>query len=930
MADLRREGTGAAASVPLGTVIRPGALTQLLADLARAPEAAGWDNALAPGDRVGRFEILRELGRGGFGVVYEARDSDLARSVAFKAIRAGNVEEPGEQRRLAEAEAEAAARLAHPNIVHLYDLGRVEQGAYLIMELLHGTTLAERLEEGPLPLREAVRVAVEISRGVAHAHEHGVVHRDLKPSNVFVCDDGQVKVLDFGLAHVFGRGGVAGGTPAYMAPEQARGEAGDERSDVYSLGVLVAELTAGTRPPAALERLLSRMRSEDPAVRPANAGEVRRQLLAIQKAVEPKRLFWAAWAIAAAALIAAVGLGLRSRPLPPGRLLVAIADIANSSGDGALDDVSSLLQVALEQSRRVSLLARSRLRLLAVAPGSAPPTRLDEAVSTEAGRRAGAHALIVPAIRRAGAGYDLEVRGIDLAHGEALFTLRERAAGKGGIPDALDRLTDGVRKALHEDPTQAPGLGLRLAQVVPESPEAWSRYAEAQRLEAEEWSEGKIPRVRQAYQQVLDAEPGFPLAHFGLAKLESERDGDAARVHLAAALSALDRVPPKERGLIEAWKATYELRHADAITHYDRVIAGWPQDPAAYVEAGVLVLNIYGGVEMARPYLVKAIELAPLSEDQAIDFLAALGRFDEALARAGRLAEERPGRLSFARLARVHLLLGESGPALEVARRALSLPGRPPGLFGAVAQAFLEADAVDELERRYPAGKPLPWRLLALRGQRRAALAALDAGAPAGPAGARGWYHSGRADYLWGDGKAEPLWREALALFALGSRQVNCLRADFAHLGELERAARLDSLWPGDDPRGFCARHYLLLKAWKTGDPEGALRGFAEMYPLVGRYHAGEILQELGRDGEAVEKLRQFRREDAVGLDDMFTWMYPRSLYLEAVSLERLGRRDEALEAVDRLLRLWKQADDDLPKLREAKALRHRLAIGGR
>jgi eukaryotic-like serine/threonine-protein kinase len=927
VAESRREGAGAVASVALGTAIRPGALTNLLTALARAPAGAGWDVPLMPGDRVGRFEVVRVLGRGSFGVVYEARDRELSRSVAFKAIRAGSAEGPSEQRRLAEA----AARLAHPNIVHLYDLGRAEQGAYLIMELLHGQTLAARLEEGPLPLREAVRVAVEISRGVAHAHEHGVVHRDLKPSNVFVCDDGQVKVLDFGLAQVFGRGGVAGGTPAYMAPEQARGEAGDERSDVFSLGVLVAELTTGSHRPAALERLLARMREQDPAVRPATAGEVRQQLLAVQKAVEPKRLLWAAWAVAAAALIAAVGLGLRARPLPPGRLLVAIADVANSSGDRALDDVSSLLQAALEQSRRVSLLARSRLRLLASTPGGSPPARLDEAVTTAAGRRAGALALIVPAIRRAGNGYDLEVRGVDLAQGEPLFTLRERAAGRGGIPDALDRLTDRVRAALHEEATQTPGPGLRPAQVVPGNPEAWSRYAEAQRLESEGlWTAAKEAEVRQAYQRVLEIEPGFPLAEFGLAKLESEQDDDAARAHLAAAISALDRVPPKQRGLIEAWKASYELRLADAITHYDRVIAGWPQDPVAYVEAGDLVLKLYAGVEMARPYLEKAIELAPISEDKAIDFLAALGRFDEARARALRWTEEQPGRASFAKLAYVHLLYGESGPALDAARRALSFGGAPPRLFSALAHAFLEADSVDELERVNLSGGALPWKLLALRGQRRAALATLDAGAPTRPAGARGWYHAYRADYLWGDGKAEPLWREALALFALGSRQVNCLRADFAHLGDLERAARLDALWPGDDPRGFCARYYLLLKAWKTGDPEGALRGFAEMYLGVGRYHSGEILQELGRDGEAVEMFRQFRRVPDESSDPPMAWMYPRSLYLEALSLERLGRRDEALKAVDRLLRLWKRADEDLPKLKEARALQQRLAGGKR
>lgn len=223
--------------------VRPGALTALLGELARASEATGWSVPGRPGERIGRFEIVREIGRGGFGVVYEAKDTELGRSVAFKAIRAGATDAAREQRALAEAE--AAARLAHPNIVHLYGVACCERGAFLIMELLRGESLDERLARGPLKLRDATGIAVEACRGLAHAHEQGVVHRDLKPGNVFLCDDGQVKVLDFGLAHVFGRGGEPGGTPAYMASEQARGEPGDERGDVHALGVIVHELVTG-------------------------------------------------------------------------------------------------------------------------------------------------------------------------------------------------------------------------------------------------------------------------------------------------------------------------------------------------------------------------------------------------------------------------------------------------------------------------------------------------------------------------------------------------------------------------------------------------------------------------------------------------------------------------------------------------------------
>src|SRR5512140_1072666 len=193
--------------------IRPGAMTALIEELVRAPTEApgdGWAATLRPGATVGRFQLVAELGRGGFGVVWEARDLELGRAVAFKAVRAGGRAGLREERLLREAE--AAARLSHPNIVTLFDAGRSPEGAFLVLELLRGTTLAERLKDGPLPLAEALDVAVQVARGVAHAHAQGVVHRDLKPANVFVCQDGRVKVRDFGLAHAFGRRVQEGGT----------------------------------------------------------------------------------------------------------------------------------------------------------------------------------------------------------------------------------------------------------------------------------------------------------------------------------------------------------------------------------------------------------------------------------------------------------------------------------------------------------------------------------------------------------------------------------------------------------------------------------------------------------------------------------------------------------------------------------------------
>jgi serine/threonine protein kinase len=268
----------------------PGALSALLAELVGAqqrPPPARWERLLCAGARVGRFELVRELGRGGFGVVYEARDEELGRRVAFKAIRPGDRARDPRSEELLRREATAVAQLQHPNIVTLFDAGRSDAGPYLIFELLRGETLAQRLARGRVSSHEALRTALAVTRALVHAHGNGVLHRDLKPSNVFLMADGGVKVLDFGLAHVFGAGGPPrSGTPGYMAPEQRRGEAEDARTDVFAVGVLLAEMVSGTAPgasedvdalvararvPAPLAALVTRCTCPEPPERPVGA-----------------------------------------------------------------------------------------------------------------------------------------------------------------------------------------------------------------------------------------------------------------------------------------------------------------------------------------------------------------------------------------------------------------------------------------------------------------------------------------------------------------------------------------------------------------------------------------------------------------------------------------------------------------------------------
>jgi len=219
--------------------------------------------ALTSGTKLGPYEIQSQLGAGGMGEVYRARDARLNRDVAIKILPASFSADPDRLQRFAQ-EARAAAALSHPNILSIHDIGEDRGAPYVVSELLEGETLRDRLRTGPLSSRKAIDYARQIASGLAAAHEKGIVHRDLKPENLFLTNDGRVKILDFGLAkltrpeagdasgdaptqQVGTDAGTVMGTVGYMSPEQVRGKHADPRSDIFAFGAILYEMLSGKR-----------------------------------------------------------------------------------------------------------------------------------------------------------------------------------------------------------------------------------------------------------------------------------------------------------------------------------------------------------------------------------------------------------------------------------------------------------------------------------------------------------------------------------------------------------------------------------------------------------------------------------------------------------------------------------------------------------
>jgi serine/threonine protein kinase/Tol biopolymer transport system component len=321
--------------------------------------------ALSAGAKLGNFEIVEMLGRGGMGEVWRARDARLKREVAIKVLPAGLARDPDRISRF-EREARAASALNHPNIVSVHDIG-CDNGTYWIAtELVRGDTLRRMIEAGPLPAPKAIEIAAQVAAGLAAAHAAGLVHRDLKPDNIMVTRDGQVKILDFGLAKQrypapdsttadLTDEGMVLGTAGYMSPEQVRGEAADHRSDLFSFGVVLHEMLSGKRAfsGSSSVEMMHAILKDEPAelpvsVPPELGGIVRRCLEkepdrrfqsaadlafalrpsspSLTPAAEPKRRAWLKWAALSGASVAGAGAALfwLIRPLPPPRITATV------------------------------------------------------------------------------------------------------------------------------------------------------------------------------------------------------------------------------------------------------------------------------------------------------------------------------------------------------------------------------------------------------------------------------------------------------------------------------------------------------------------------------------------------------------------------------------------------------------------------------
>jgi eukaryotic-like serine/threonine-protein kinase len=618
------------------------------------------------GQTVSHYRILQQLGEGGMGVVYRAHDERLGRDVALKVLSTGVLADDAARKQF-HKEARALAKLNHPNIATVFEFGSQDGLDFLAMELIVGTSLSEKLKEGPLAVPEVQRLGIELAEGLASAHDENVVHRDLKPGNLFLTRSGHLKIVDFGLAMIIrsenvdltqslAESTVISGTVPYMSPEQLRGLPVDVRSDIYAAGAVLYEMCTGKRPfpqsqsaeliGAILHQTPPQPKSVNPQVTPGLQALIckalekepkrrfqsARELLAAFEGtaatpVAPlrKRSFWVSTALAALAVVGFAILGWhyftpRTHALGAADTVV-LADFANSTGETLFDDaLKQAVSVQLAQSPFLKILPSQRVREQLRFMGRAPNDPVTQEVAQEVCQRANGKAVLAGSISKLGTQYVVGLNAVNCQTGEALAQVQTQVAKQEDVLKTLSGQTAKLREALGESLSSIRRFDVPIHEATTSSLEALKDVSLCVKVFNEKGEAAAIPFCQHA----IELDPKFALAY---ALLGSAYTGlgetSRANENYSRAYELRDRVSEPEKFEISVYyysSVTGELEKAnqtldlwartyprDAAPHFflainysllglhEKALAesleGIRLDPAAGVEYGNLMLN---------------------------------------------------------------------------------------------------------------------------------------------------------------------------------------------------------------------------------------------------------------------------------------------------------------------------------------------------
>jgi tetratricopeptide (TPR) repeat protein/tRNA A-37 threonylcarbamoyl transferase component Bud32 len=603
---------------------------------------------------AGRYQIVEELGHGGMGTVYKVFDIEIKEKIALKLLRPEVAADEDTIERFRN-EMKLARKIGHKYVCRMYDLGRAEETYFITMEYVPGEDLKSFIRRsGQLTIGKAVYVARQVCEGLAEAHRLGVVHRDLKPQNIMIDREGNARIMDFGIARSLKAKGITGagvmiGTPEYMSPEQAEVKDVDQRSDIYSFGVILYEMLVGRVPfegetllgiamkhksqppqnpkelnpqiPDDLNRMVLKCLEKNKEKRYQSAGEMLTEIGKIETAIPvtdrvvPKRKTVTAKQITVtfgvrklvvpalvAVLVIAAGLILlrllakkRAAPPPSGKPSLVVMYFKNNTGDAKLDHwrvaISDLLITDLSQSKYLKVLSSDKLFNILSEMRQADAKNFTSKVLNDVAARGGVANVLVGSYAKAGENFRIDVTLQKAGSGELVSSERADGKGEDGIFSMVDDLTRKLKADLKLSSTElASDIDKSLKQITTSSPEAFKFYSEGRRLNDEQEYRQSIEIMKKA----ISIDPDFAMAYRSMAMSLSDLNYySESRAALQKAFELRARLSDRERYTIEGdFCRESEKSYGQAVEAYQKLLDLYSDDDIGITNLGILYINL--------------------------------------------------------------------------------------------------------------------------------------------------------------------------------------------------------------------------------------------------------------------------------------------------------------------------------------------------